>query len=135
MRALLFPAAALIALAAGCGEEATHVNDERPARSINVTASLLDGELTVSPTKFGAGPLRILVSNQDAEAVRLTFETAGSGAGTIARSPSVAPGSVATMQVDAEEGEYTLSASGDVEPVALTVGAPRASAQEDLLQP
>ncbi len=136
MRARLIPAGLLLAFAAGCGDEATHVNDDRPAPAINVTASIVDGELNVAPTKFGAGPVRFLVTNQTPEAVTLTFETAGSAAGTTSRSPAVAPDSVATLQVDPEEGDYELSASdGQIEPVKITVGAPRPSGQDRLLEP
>ena len=136
MRAHLVPAGLLLALAAGCGNETTHVNDDRPASAVNVTASIVDGELTVSPTQFGAGPVRFLVTNQTDEPLRLTFETAGSEAGTTARSPSIAPGSVASLQADTEEGEYELRASDEaIPPVAISVGAPRPSGQDELLQP
>ena len=122
--------------AAGCGDESTHVNDDRPAPAINVTASIVDGELNVAPTEFGAGPVRFLVTNQGTEAVRLTFETSGSEAGTTARSPSIAPDGVSTMQVEPEEGEYELRASdAQIEPVAITVGARRETGQNELLQP
>ena len=136
MRARLLPAGLLLALGAvGCGDEATHVNDDRPAPAINVTASIVDGQLNVSPTEFGAGPVRFLVTNQMPEAVTLTFETAGSEAGTT-RSGTVEPDTVATIQVDTEEGDYELSASDDqIEPVAITVGEPRASGQDRLLEP
>ena len=40
------------------------------------------------------------------------------------------------LAVDTEEGEYELRASdGQIEPVAITVGAPRPSGQNELLQP
>ena len=136
MRAHLVPAGLLLVLAAGCGSEETHVNDDRPASAVTVTASVVDGELTVSPTKIGAGPVRFLVSNQTQRDVRLTFETAGSEAGTTARSPSIAPAGVASMQADPQEGEYELRASDrEIPPVTITVGAPRASGQDELLQP
>ena len=136
MRARLLPAGLLLALgAAGCGDESTHVNDDRPAPAINVTASIVDGQLNVSPTEFGAGPVRFLVTNQTPEAVTLTFQTAGSAAGTT-RSGTVDPDTVATIQVDTEEGDYELSASDEqIEPVEMTVGEPRPSGQDRLLEP
>ena len=131
------PAVLLVTMAvAGCGDESSHPNDDRPASAINVTAAIVDGELNVAPRQFGAGPVRFLVTNQGTEAVRLTFETSGSEAGTTARSPSIAPDSVTTMQVDTTQGEYELRASdGQIEPVAISVGAPRPSGQNELLQP
>ena len=47
-----------------CGEGEDHVNRERPAASINVTAAIIDGRVIVSPRRFGAGPIRLLVTNQ-----------------------------------------------------------------------
>ena len=136
MRARLLPAGLLLALAAGCGDESTHVNDDRPPPAINVTASIVDGQLNVSPTEFGAGPVRFLVTNQTPEAITLKFETAGSAAGTTARSPAVEPDTVATLQVETEEGDYELSATDpQIEPVAITVGAQRPSGQDRLLEP
>ena len=53
----------LLGLAA-CGSSAERVNDERPPASINVTAALIDGHIEVSPRSFGAGPIRLLVTNR-----------------------------------------------------------------------
>ena len=126
----------LLPLAAGCGDESTHVNDDRPASAINVTASIVDGELNVAPTAFGAGPVRFLVTNQGSEAVRLTFETSGSEAGTTARSPVDRARQRGHDAGRHEAGPLRARASdGQIEPVAITVGAPRETGQNELLQP
>jgi hypothetical protein len=120
---------------AGCGDE-DHVNHERPPASINVTAAIADGGIQVSPRRFGAGPIRLIVSNQTAAAQELTFETGGDGSGTTQTTAPISPDGTATLEVDATEGDYVIS-TGErrIRPTAVAVGAPRPSAQNELLQP
>ena len=120
---------------AGCGEE-DHANRDRPAASINVTAAIADGAIHVSPQEFGAGPIRLLVSNQTTSAQELTFETGGDASGVTQTTTPIDPDGTATLEVDVTEGEYEISTADDkVKPVAVAVGAPRPSAQNDLLLP
>lgn len=122
--------------AAGCGDDEDHVNRERPAASINVTAAIADGRIHVSPRRFGAGPIRLIISNQTASAHELTLETGGDAAGVTQSTKPIRPSGTATLEVDVPEGDYELSAAdGDVEPAAVKVGAPRPSAQDQLLLP
>jgi hypothetical protein len=126
--------AAVLGLA-GCGDE-DRANRERPPATINVTAAIADGRIHVSPRAFGAGPVRVLVSNQTASEQELTFETAGDASGVRRTSAPITPDGTATLEVDATEGDYEFrTGDGDVEPVAVKVGAPRPSAQNELLQP
>jgi hypothetical protein len=122
--------------AAGCGEEEDHANRERPPSSINVTAAIADGRIHVSPRRFGAGPIRLIISNQTASAQELTFETGGDAAGVTQSTEPIRPSGTATLEVDVTEGDYELSsADGGVKPTAVRVGAPRESAQDQLLLP
>jgi hypothetical protein len=122
-----------------CGEEEDHVNRERPAAAINVTAAIIDGRVNVSPTRFGAGPIRLIVTNQTTSAQALTFETdevGGDKPGLTRTTAPINPSGTATLEVDVREGDYAISTSeSGVEPASLKVGAPRASAQNELLQP
>jgi hypothetical protein len=120
----------------GCGGDEDHANHERPPATINVTAAIADGRIHVSPREFGAGPIRLLVSNQTASAQEVTFETAGDASGVTQTSAPISPQSAATLEVEPTEGEYELSTGDDaIQPVAVQVGAPRPSAQNELLQP
>jgi hypothetical protein len=120
---------------AGCGDE-DHANRERPPATINVTAAIADGRIHVSPREFGAGPIRLLVSNQTASAQEVTFETAGDASGSTQTSAPIGPQGAGTLEIDTTEGEYELSTGdGGIRPVAVKVGAPRPSAQNELLQP
>ena len=121
-----------------CGGDEDRVNRERPAASINVTAAIIDGRVNVSPRSFGAGPIRLLVTNQTSAPQAVTFETdevGGDSPGVRQTSSPIDPSGTATLEVDVREGKYAISAGKGIEPAAVRVGAPRASAQNELLQP
>ena len=122
-----------------CGDDEDHVNGARPPASINVTAAIVDGRITVSPRSFGAGPIRLLVTNQTSSPRAITFETdevGGDSPGLRQKSSAIDPSGTATLEVDVREGRYAISVSGSgVKPAAVAVGARRPSAQDELLQP
>jgi hypothetical protein len=133
MRSALVVAAA--AGVAGCGGE-DHPNRERPAAPINVTAAIADGRVHVSPRSFGAGPIRLIVSNQTTSAQALTLATGGGESGITGTTGPITPAGTGTLAVDVPEGDYELSSDDrKIEPAAVRVGAPRPSSQNDLLLP
>src|SRR5918994_7145152 len=85
---------------ASCGEDADHANQARPAPAINVTASIIDGRINVSPRRFGAGPIRLVVTNQTPAAQELTFETQGGAAGVTQTTAPINPSGTATLEVE-----------------------------------
>jgi len=120
----------------GCGREEDHANRDRPATSINVTAAIADGRVNVSPEKIGAGPVRLIVSNQTPSAQAVTLETGGDAAGVTETTEPIDPNGTGTLEVDVTEGDYEIATDdGEIEPAAVTVGAPRPSAQNELLLP
>jgi hypothetical protein len=131
-------ALALVGLPA-CGDDEDHVNRERPAASINVTAAIIDGRIHVSPDSVGAGPIRLIVTNQTESAQELTLETdeVGGDSGGITQSTEpIDPSGTATLEAGVREGESAISvADGEIRPAAVKVGAPRPSAQDQLLLP
>jgi hypothetical protein len=130
-------AVAAVAGVAGCGEDDDHANRERPATTINVTAAISDGRVHVSPRRFGAGPIRLIVSNQMPSAQAVTFETGGDAAGVTETTEPIRPNGTATLEIqDVAEGDYAVATDdGKVEPATVQVGAPRPSAQDQLLLP
>jgi hypothetical protein len=129
-------AVAAVVAVAGCGEDDDHANRDRPATTINVTAAIADGRVHVSPRRFGAGPIRLIVSNQMPSTQAVTFETGGDASGVTATTEPIDPNGTATLSVDVTEGEYAiLTDDAKVEPAAVRVGAPRPSAQDQLLLP
>jgi hypothetical protein len=141
MRRAIGFAVALAALAGlpACGEDEDHVNRDRPAASLNITAAIIDGRINVSPRSIGAGPLRLIVTNQTDSAQELTFETdevGGSSGGITQSTEPIDPSGTATLEVDVREGDYAISAADDaIRPAAVKVGARRPSAQDQLLLP
>jgi hypothetical protein len=127
-------------LVAGCGGDSGHfANRPRPPAPITVTAAIDTSHVRVAPEKFGAGPITVIVSNQSGAPQRITFETdevGGRLAGIRKSTGPVADRGTATLQVDPREGTYRLSVrSQAIKPATLTVGKPRPSSQDELLQP
>jgi hypothetical protein len=122
-----------------CGAESDYANKPRPPAPISVTAAIDKTRIRVSPPAFGGGPVTFIISNQSGAEQKVTFESDELGAahGGIRRSTgAIAPRSTAQLKVDAEEGAYTLSASGgNVAAATIDVGAARPSSQNDLLLP
>jgi hypothetical protein len=131
------PALAVVASLAACGSENTaYKNDPRPPAPINVTAAITDQRIEVSPRRFGAGPIVLIISNQSSDAQAVTFETGGGGAGIRQTTSAINPAGTAQLQIDLRQGTYELSV-GDrsIRPASVRVGRRRASAQNELLQP
>jgi hypothetical protein len=123
----------------GCGSSSQYANDPRPPAPINVTAAISDQRITVSPRTFGAGQIVLIIANQSATSQKVTLQTneVGSGKPGIRQTTSpVNPRGTAELKVDVSKGTYEVSVASDrVRPASITVGAKRASAQDDLLQP
>jgi hypothetical protein len=129
-------ALALAGALSACGDDEDHANKERPAVSINVTAAIIDGRINVSPREFGAGPIRLIVTNQTDSEQAVTLATGGSEAGITETSDPITPSGTTTLEVDVPEGEYEITAgNGQIRPASVTVGTARPSAQDQLLQP
>ena len=137
-RCCAFALAALLGLPA-CGGDDDHVNKDRPAASINVTAAIIDGRINVSPSSFGAGPIRLIVTNQTGAEQAVTLETdevGGDSPGITRTTAPINPAGTATLEVDVREGEYAIRAGDDgIRPASVKVGRPRGSAQNALLLP
>jgi hypothetical protein len=127
-------------LLAGCGSESDYKNEPRPPSPITITASINDGRVDVSPAKFGAGPITLVVTNQTQSSRDLVLETdtsSGSGqAGIRQQTGPINPLGTASLKADLRQGHYTIRVrSGEIDPAELVVGKQRESAQNELLQP
>jgi hypothetical protein len=140
MGAMALPSAVAAALAlAGCGATADSHTDPRPPAPIVLTASISDQRVSVSPRRFGAGPISLIVTNQTKTAQRVTLESveeAGQGPGLKQQTAPISPQDTATLKADVDPGRYSVHVAGDAIAAAnLRVGPERPSAQNDLLQP
>ena len=128
------------ALLAGCGgSTADYANEARPPEPIVVSASINDERVSVSPRRFGAGPVTLIVTNQTQSAQELTLETdeiGGSAPGIEQTSGPINPGDTASLKADLARGTYRVAVDGDgIDAASLRVGRQRESAQNELLQP
>ncbi|MDQ6915489.1 MAG: hypothetical protein M3155_06725 [Actinomycetota bacterium] len=120
-------------LVAGCGSGSDYKNNPRPPAPINVTAFISAKRVSVSPAKFGAGPIVVIVANQSNASQEVTFQNA---TGTVRQTALVDPGTPGTLKLNVEQGNYQVKVgSQDIKPATVTVGAKRPSAQNQLLQP
>ena len=123
------------ALIGGCGDDDDYANEPRPPSQIVVTASISPERVSVSPSKFGAGPINLVVTNQSDSTQRLTLQTAG-GSGIRQQTGPINPRETATLQADLPAGDFEVAVSGDgIAPAKVAVGPNRKSAQDELLQP
>ena len=131
------PVLALAASVSACGSDNTsYRNTPRPPSPINVTAAITDSQIKVSPRRFGAGPIVLIISNQSSDAQSVTFETGGGGVGIRQTTSAINPAGTAQLQIDVRQGTYELSVEDRrIRPASMRVGRRRASAQNDLLQP
>lgn len=126
-------ALALVTLAYGCGDTAERTSNLRPPTPINVSVEIGDDEISASPSKFGAGPIVLVASNQSSASHTLTIE----GPKVKQLVGPISPQDTATLKVTVGPGDHTLSIDDapTVKPAQLTVGPKRPSAQNKLEQP
>jgi len=134
-----FTAAAAAAVAVGCGSDSDYKNTERPAAPIVITALIAKDRISVSPTKFGAGPIQLKVVNSTDRSQSVTLETAdepGGDAGVRQVTGPINPKDNATLAANVRQGTYSVHVSGDdIRAATLDVGEPRPSSQQDLMLP
>ena len=132
-----------VALVAGCGGggNSDYKNDPRPASPIVVTASVATRACRCPRSSFGAGPVRMIVTNQTSAAQKVTLETdAGPGhrrrPASSSRPPRSARRTPRRSRSTVKPGRYSVHVDGgSIRAAILRVGKERASAQNDLLQP
>ena len=128
----------VVALAvAGCGGSKSYKNDPRPPSPIVITAAITPERISVSPTRFGAGPISLVVTNQTEKSQQLTIARQVNGQEqTDGETGPISPHDTASLKADVEPGEYTVSVDGrTITPARIKVGEERESAQNDLLEP
>ena len=126
-------------LIAGCGGS-DFKNKPRPPVPLQLTGGITDKNVTVSPAKFGAGPITLTISNQTQVSHSVTLEGAPlqkKSTPTQTVGP-VNPLDTANIQQNLAEGKYVVKVSspGDsIKSATLTVGPPRSSSSNDVLLP
>jgi hypothetical protein len=135
----LAPAGGILAVAlvlGGCGDAKTRVSANRPPTPIVVGASISTEAINVSPRRFGAGPVHLVITNQTQAAQQITFESAGGGGGFTQSTGPINPSGTATLTADVPPGKAVVKVAGNgIRAATVHVGRQRTSAQNELLQP
>jgi hypothetical protein len=128
--------------AGGCGDDNGFGNEPRPPEEITVSATIAPQRVSTSPSRFGGGPIELLVSNQTRTSQRVTLqslgEATGGGKGRALKQSTgpINPGDTASLKANLAPGSYSVSVGDDeIEAARFEVGPPRASAKDRLLQP
>lgn len=137
-------AAAAVALAVGlgtvgCGDDGGFANGPRAPAAITLSATIAPQRLSVSPSRFGAGPIELIASNQTATSQRVMLRSRGTPRGGAAIRQStgpINPGDTASLKADLTPGSYLVTArSTAIAPATIVVGSAREDAGDGLLQP
>jgi hypothetical protein len=132
----IFAAVAAVACAAGCGDE-DFENEPRPPVPVELTGVIQEDKLTVSPSRVGAGPFVITISNQTDAEHTITLE----GESIVEEVGPVAPLDTATIQRTLTPGSYEVRAGSrkavrrEIAPASLDIGRERKNSNSELLLP
>jgi hypothetical protein len=125
-----------VVLLGGCGGE-DFKNEARAPIRVALTGVIQDDAVSVSPSKLGAGPVEITISNQTDSVRTVTLE----GESITERQGPVQPGDTTTIQKTLEPGSYEVRAGSkkavrkEIQPAVLTIGKERANSNNELLLP
>jgi hypothetical protein len=130
-------AGALVLAAAACGTTEQRKNEPRPPTRIVLTGSISTNRVSISPRRFGAGPVSLIVANLTGTSQQVTLEaTDRSKPGVRQETAPINPRDTAELRADLGTGRYQVRVTGSgIAAATLRVGRPRRSAQNDLLQP
>ena len=123
-------------LLAGCGGD-DFENERRPAVPIELTGVIQDRGVTVSPSKEGAGPFVITISNQTDDAHTVTLE----GTSVEETVGPIQPQDTGTIQKTLPMGKYEVRAGSEqavekeIPPAELDIGPDRDPSNDQLLLP
>lgn len=122
---------------AGCGGGDDFENKPRPPVPLQLTGVITKQKVTISPSKVGAGPVVITVSNQTEQSRTLTLD----GNGIRERVGPINPLDTAQLQKTLKPGTYTVTAGSEkaaartITPARLVIGKERPSGSGEVLLP
>jgi hypothetical protein len=125
--------------AAACGSSTEQRrNEPRPPTRIVITGSISTDRVSISPRRFGAGPISLIVANLTDTSQQLTLEASDRTKPDRVRQETapINPRDTAELRADLTTGRYTVHVTGAaIRAATIRVGRPRPSTQNDLLQP
>ncbi|MEA2195340.1 MAG: hypothetical protein QOG42_1774 [Solirubrobacteraceae bacterium] len=123
----------------GCGGDDGFANRERAPAPITLSASITPRDITVSPSRIGAGTIELIASNLTSTSQQITLRSEALSPGTPPleqRTGPINPGDTASLTADLVQGTYRVTTRSRREPSAtIRVGPARAGSTDQLLQP
>ncbi|MDO9407002.1 hypothetical protein [Patulibacter sp.] len=121
---------------AGCGrvDQSEKPNGSRPPATLQLSAAITNRSVNISPSEIGAGPVRIVITNQSSKSVRATLAPAAAGGSRTTRD-TIPPGGVAAIQGTVGAGSWRLQVGQGIDSARLKVGRERKSSDGELLLP
>jgi hypothetical protein len=124
---------------AGCGGGDDFPNRERAPARITLGVSVTPRDITVSPSRIGAGPVELIASNLTSTAQQITLRSEALSAGTaplLQRTGPINPGDTASLTADLVQGTYRITTrAGRTAAATIRVGPERSGGSDQLLQP
>lgn len=132
--------ASALLTAAGCGSTSgDYKNEPRLPSPIVLGTSIDASRVSVSPSRFGAGPVLLVITNQSPAARALTLQTdeiSGTQSGITQTTSAISPQGTAQLAAILRQGRYRVAVDDSgVHAAELVVGPSRPSAQNQVLQP
>lgn len=127
-----------VLVATGCGGPGDFENEPRPPVTLEITGVITEDSVTVSPDRFGAGPVVLTISNQTPDSHTVTLD--GENIDPEEVGP-INPMDTAAIQKTLPTGNYEVRADSnegvvnEIEPADMTVGQPRGTGSDDLQLP
>jgi hypothetical protein len=128
---------AVVLAVAGCGGGKDFENKPRPAVPIQLTGAITPQGVSVEPSKVGAGPAVLRISNLTSESHTITIE----GPSSREQVGPINPQDVGQIQENLKPGTYEVRAGSaraapkSIRPAKLTVGPARPSSSNSVLLP
>lgn len=123
----------------GCGGDDDFANDPRSPDRLTLSVAITGTEVSVSPSRLGAGPVELVASNLTSRSQRLTIRSValtGDAQPLEQHTGPIDPGDTASLTANLARGTYRATTdSGAIAPATIRVGPPRRDAQDQLLQP
>ena len=127
-------------LIGGCGgDDDEFANRERAPAPIILSAAITPRDITVSPSRIGAGTVELIASNLTSTSQQITLRSEMLSAGTAPlqqRTGPINPGDTASLTAALVKGTYRVTTGPGRQPAAtIRVGPTRSGSSAGRLQP
>jgi hypothetical protein len=117
-----------------CGSSTHFQNLPRPATPVDLSVYVNNSHVSISPSRVGAGPLILYVTNQASGPRTVAIRSADGS--SLASSGRINSGQTAQISTNLRSpGVYSIAGGAQVPPARLDISKPRPDSNNVLLQP